>query len=428
MAEKLKDVDVLIIGAGVIGVCAAYYLLKGGREVTIVDREGVAAGSSFGNSGLIVPSHSIPLPAPGVISKGLRWLIDPGSPFFVKPRLSRDLASWLWRFQLAARRGPMERSVPILTGLSLASARAYRELIPQEGIECHYVERGVLSVYATRGGLKEAMSEIDILKRHGIAARPLSPDEVLDIEPTVRPDIKGGVLYETDSNFEPASFVNGLAKTVVSLGGEIESGREVQDISTSGQKVTEVVAGDTRYRPQEVVLAAGSWSARLGKQIGLRIPVQPAKGYSITITPNPGNGGAGTKTVSMPIMAYEARTTLAPMGPDIRLAGTLELSGLNTDVDRRRVRAMVSGIRRYVTGLDEMEIDPGTAWCGMRPCTPDGLPIIGRPLSLQNLIVATGHAQIGMTLGPITGRLVSQIAAGTEPELDVTPVAPDRFA
>jgi len=138
--------------------------------------------------------------------------------------------------------------------------------------------------------------------------------------------------------------------------------------------------------------------------------------------------GAGTKTISMPIMAYEARVTLAPMGQDIRLAGTLEMSGLNTHVDRRRVRAMVSGIRRYVTGLDETEIDPATAWCGMRPCTPDGLPIIGRPPSLDNLIVATGHAQIGMTLGPITGRLVSQIAAGTEPELDVTAVAPDRFA
>jgi D-amino-acid dehydrogenase len=317
----------------------------------------------------------------------------------------------------------MERAVPILTGLTLASARLYRELIPQEGIECHYVERGVLSIYATKGGLKEAMAEIEVLGRHGIVSRPLSPDEVLEIEPTVRADIKGGVLYETDSNFEPAGFVRGLADRVVSMGGEIESGREVQEISTNGHRVTEVVVGDTRYRPQEVVLAAGAWSSALGKQLGLRIPIQPAKGYSITMTP-----GAGTKTISMPIMAYEARVTLAPMGQDIRLAGTLEMSGLNTHVDRRRVRAMVSGIRRYVTGLDETEIDPATAWCGMRPCTPDGLPIIGRPPSLDNLIVATGHAQIGMTLGPITGRLVSQIAAGTEPELDVTAVAPDRFA
>jgi D-amino-acid dehydrogenase len=388
-----------------------------------VDREGVGAGSSFGNSGLIVPSHSIPLAAPGVITRGLRWLVDPASPFYVKPRLSRDLASWLWRFQAAARKGPMERAVPVLAALTLASTHIYRELIPEEGIECHYLDRGMLGLYATDHGLAEGLAEAALMRRHGITSRELTPREAVEIEPSVKPEIKGAVLYETDSNFEPASFVEGMAERVITMGGRIESGSEVRAVSITGRHVTEVVAGSKRYRPQEVVLAAGSWSSSLGKKLGLRLPVQPAKGYSITITPE-----AGASSVSMPIMAHEARAAVAPMGPELRLAGTLELSGLNTNIDRRRVRAIAKGLGRYVTGLDDTGIDPQRVWCGMRPCTPDGLPIIGRPPSLQNLIVATGHAMIGMTLGPITGRLVSQIAAGTEPELDVAPVAPDRFA
>ncbi len=422
MAGELREVDVLIVGAGVIGVCCAYYLLKGGREVTIVDREDVAAGSSFANSGLIVPSHSIPLAAPGVVTKGLRWLVDPASPFYVKPRLSRDLASWLWRFQAAAHRGPMERSVPVLATLTLASARIYKDLIPQEGIECHYLDRGMLGLYVTDHGLAEGMAEADLLRRHGIGSRRLEPGEVLEMEPAVKSGIKGGVLYETDSSFEPARFVQGLADRVVASGGRIDSGREVTALTATGRRVTEIVAGGTRYRPEEVVLAAGSWSPQIGKRLGLRLPVQPAKGYSITITP-----GAETKSISMPIMAHEARAAVAPMGSDLRMAGTLELSGLNTDIDQRRVKAIVSGLGRYVTGLEDVGIEPDRVWCGMRPCTPDGLPIIGRFPSLDNLIVATGHAMIGMTLGPITGRVVSQMADGREPEFDLSPVAPNRF-
>lgn len=406
-----------------IGVCAAYYLLKGGRQVTVIDREGVAAGSSFGNSGLIVPSHSIPLAAPGVITKGLRWLVDPGSPFYVKPRLSRDLASWLWRFQAAARRGPMERSVPVLAGLTLAGARLYDELIEEEEIPCHYQRRGMLGLYTTDHGLAEGMDEADTMRRHGIRSRRLDPDEVVEMEPTVRPGLKGGVLYETDSNLDPAGFVSGLANRVVAMGGTIVPGEEVLSLATLGENVTEVVATHSTYRPQEVVLAAGSWSPQIGKRLGLRLPVQPAKGYSITVR-MPSHG----PKPKMPIMAHEARAAVAPIGPDLRMAGTLELSGLNTDIDRRRVRAVVSGLKRYVTSLDEAEVEPEDVWCGMRPCTPDGLPIVGRPGDFDNVIVATGHAMIGMTLGPITGQLVSEIAAGKRPTLDIAPIAPDRFA
>ena len=391
--------------------------------MTVIDRTGVAAGSSAGNSGLIVPSHSIPLAAPGVITRSLRWLLDPSSPFFVKPRPSRELVSWLWRFLSAARHGPLERSAGILSALTLASAREYEELIPRERIECHYLRRGLLGLYTTREGLSEGAAEAELMRAHGIRSSNLEPHEILEIEPSIAPQVKGGVLYETDSNLDPTELMRGLAGRVVAMGGVIESGREVTSISTRGGMITTVTTVGMQYRPNEVVLAAGSWSPEIGRHLGLRLPVQPAKGYSITVTA----GDSGWRP-GLPIMAHEARAALAPMGTSIRMAGTLELGGMNTRIDRRRVRAIVAGVGRFLTLPGGMQFDHGQVWCGLRPCTPDGLPVIGRPSSHENLIVATGHAMIGMTLGPITGRLVSQLATGDEPEMDVAPLAPDRFS
>ena len=391
--------------------------------MTVIDRTGVAAGSSAGNSGLIVPSHSIPLASPGVITKSLRWLIDPSSPFYVKPRPSRELASWLCRFLSAARRGPMERSAGILASLTLASAREYEELIPKEQIECHYQRRGMLALYTSQEGLAEGADEAELMRGYGIRSTNLEPHEVLEIEPSTAPEVKGGVLYETDSNLEPTELMRGLASRVVAMGGVIESGREVTSISTRGGRITSVTATGAQYQPNEVVLAAGSWSAEIGRLLGMRLPVQPAKGYSITVTAE----DLGWRP-AIPVMAHEARAALAPMGDRIRMAGTLELGGMNMRIDRRRVGAIVSGIGRFLNVPGGMQIDHRQVWCGLRPCTPDGLPVIGRTGSHENLIIATGHAMIGMTLGPITGRLVSQLASGDEPEMDVAPLAPGRFS
>ena len=383
----------------------------------------MAAGSSAGNSGLIVPSHSIPLASPGVISKGLRWLLDPSSPFYVKPRLSGELASWLRLFLSAARHGPMERSAGILAYLTLESALEYEKLIPRERIKCHYLQRGMLGLYTTNKGLAEGVAEAELMRRHGIRSTNLEPDEILKIEPSIAPDVKGGVLFETDSNLEPTELMRGLASRVVAMGGAIEARREVTSITTCGRRISGVTAVGARYRPNEVVLAAGSWSPEIGRHMRLRLPVQPAKGYSITVTAD--NWGWRPE---IPIMAHEARAALAPMGAYIRMAGTLELGGMNTRIDWRRIRAIVAGIGRFLTVPSGVEIGHEHVWCGLRPCTPDGLPMVGRSNSFENLIIATGHAMIGMTLGPITGRLVSQLAMGDEPEMNIAPLDPDRFS
>ncbi len=411
-----------MVGAGIVGLSCAYHLLRRGRGVTVVDREGPGAGSSWGNSGLIVPSHSIPLAAPGVISRGLRWLADPASPFYVRPRPSADLVRWLLRFRSAARGGPMERSAAVLASLTLAGVRAWDELVESERIECGYARRGLLALYATDHGMAEGAEEAELLGRLGVPAAVLDRDAVLEIEPAASGEIRGGVHFGADANLDPAAAVSGLARRVEEMGGRIEAGRAVTSIAVSGGAVERVEAGDASYRPREVVLAAGSWSPGIARTVGIRLPVQPAKGYSVTIPSTPDGWRP-----RIPLMAHEARAALAPIGDGMRMAGTLELTGMDLSINRRRVRAIASGLGRYVPGLAGMQVDPAQVWCGLRPCAPDGLPIIGRPGAVGGLIVATAHAMIGMTLGPITGRLVSQLAMGERPELDLAPVSPNRF-
>ena len=356
------------------------------------------------------------------MSQGLRWLIDPASPFYVRPRPSADLARWLWRFRAAARRGPMERSAAVLASLTLAGARAWEELMEEERIECGYARRGLLALYATDRGMAEGVEEAELLGRCGVPTEVLDPAAVREIEPAASGEVRGGVHYTGDANLDPSALVQGLARRVEEMGGRIETGQEVTAIIARGGAVERVEAKGAAYRPRELVLAAGSWSTAIARTAGIRLPVQPAKGYSVTVPAGPGGW-----LPSIPLMAHEARAALAPMAGAMRMAGTLELAGMDLSISRRRVRAIAAGLERYITGLGGVEIDPDRVWAGLRPCAPDGLPIIGRPRPMKGMIVATAHAMIGMTLGPVTGRLVSKIAMGEHLEMDLAPVSPDRF-
>ena len=316
----------------------------------------------------------------------------------------------------------MERSAAVLAALTLAGARAWEELMEEERIDCGYARRGLLSLYATDRGMAEGVEESELLGRCGVPSVVLDLDGVREIEPAASDEVRGGVHYPGDANLDPSALVQGLARRVEEMGGKIEAGREVSAIVARSGAVERVEARGATYRPREVVLAAGSWSAAIARTAGVRLPVQPAKGYSVTVPAGPGGW-----LPRMPLMAHEARAALAPMAGVMRMAGTLELAGMDLSINRRRVRAIGAGLKRYVNGLEGVEIDPDRSWAGLRPCAPDGLPIIGRPRAMKGMIVATAHAMIGMTLGPVTGRLVAQLAMDDQPEIDLGPVSPSRF-
>jgi D-amino-acid dehydrogenase len=408
----------LVIGGGVIGVCAAYYLARDGVTVTLVEKGDIAAGSSYGNAGLVVPSHSIPLAAPGVWWKGLRWMANPESPLYIKPRLDGELLRWLLRFRAACTERHLHRAVPLLRDLGYESRALYRELATVAGLDFGYRENGVLQVFRTEKGLAEGVHEAEVLTSAGILVRPLDAAAARALEPALAPSVVGAVLFADDAQLVPDAFVTGLAHVAEKLGVQVRRSTEVIGLRMARGRIVAVETTRGDLEADAIVLAAGSWSPDLVRPLGLRLPVQPAKGYSVTYRRPP----AGPR---IPLLLGEAKMAVTPMGDTLRFAGTLELAGLDLSINRRRVDALVRSARDYLAGADPLEVLE--IWRGLRPCTPDGLPIVGRPAGLQNLLVATGHAMIGMSLGPVTGKLVAQLVSGERPSIDVAALSPDRF-
>ena len=412
---------VVVIGGGVIGVCAAYELATRGVPVTLVEQSTIASGCSYGNAGYVCPSHSVPLPHPGVLSEGLRFLLDPESPFYVRPRLDRALARWMWRFRAACTDAHVRHAMPVIRDLSQASLALFREHAKR--FDFAFRTDGLLAAYLTERGLEDGRHEAHVLESVGIAAKVLDGAAARAMEPALRPDVAGAVYFPDDAHATPDRFVHGLARLAEARGVTMRTNTEVLGFRTEGRRIAalETTRGDVACA--DVVLATGSWAPSLGRALALDVPIQPAKGYSLTYEA-PADGPR------LPVLCMEARVAVTPMewerGPILRFGGTLELAGLDFSINRRRVAAIERGPRRYLSLPDTLPLVE--VWRGLRPCTPDGLPMIGRPRQWENLVVATGHAMLGLTLGPITGRLVAEIVTGEKPALDVAPVSPDRFS
>jgi D-amino-acid dehydrogenase len=410
---------VVIVGGGVIGVCAAYYLAAAGARVSVLEQGEIGSGSSYGNAGLVVPSHSMPLAAPGVWQQGLKWMRDPESPFYIKPRLDPALLAWLWRFRRACTEAHVRRALPLLRDLSYRSLTLFRELAALDGVEFGFRQDGALAVYRTPAGYAHAQHEARRLEASGLPAKIVDAAGARDLEPSLARDVVGGVLFPDDAHLVPDRFVRGLARVAEARGVALRPGTEVLGFRTAGHRVTTVETTRGPVAADTVVLAAGSWSAGVARGLGLRLPIQPAKGYSVTYA----RPAAGPR---LPLLLGEARFAVTPMGEQLRFAGTLELAGLDFSINRRRVEAIVRGAARYLVGVEGLPLRE--IWRGLRPCTPDGLPLVGRPAGWENVILATGHAMIGVSLGPITGKLVAQLVAGSAPEMDLALLDPDRFA
>jgi len=416
-ATKRRE-DVLVIGGGVIGVCVAYYLTQAGRQVTLVEKGEICSGCSSGNAGLIAPSHSIPLPAPGVLRKALKWMFDPESPFYLKPRLDLDLLWWLWRFRAACKRTRMRRAMPILRDLNHASKELYDELASDDDLRFAYEQKGLLELFVTEQGARECTKAAELLQEFGIELNLLDAAQARAMAPNALPAVLGGVYSPGDVHIDPAEFTTQLARLAESRGARLRTSTEVLGFETSARRVSAVVTTRGDFCPHHVVLAAGAWSASLAKGLGIKLPVQPAKGYSITVT-------RPAKAPRVPLLLSEAKVAVTPFGETLRFAGTLELAGLDLSINRRRVAAIRRAVRKYHRcheGGELIEI-----WRGLRPCTPDGLPVIGRSAAYEDLIIATGHGMKGICLAPITGNLVAQLVCDEEPLLDLTPLSPERF-
>ncbi len=415
-----KDDEVIIVGGGVIGICSAYYLNSRGIKVTVLDKGKIGHGSSFGNCGLIVPSHSIPLAAPGVVLQGLKWMFDSTSPFYIKPRFNYELILWLWKFMKACNQRRTAKGIETLVKLTTESMSLYEQIMDANPeLDCSVRKDGLLMVYETVEGYNLGLHEAEAVESHGIESQKMTNNELQKFEPGLRNDVHGGVYYPGDGHFDPYKFVNQLSNLVKSKGVDIVEDTEVKDMIVSGNRISKIVTSNKEYTPNWTIITAGAWSPNLAKKIGLGLQVQPAKGYSVSYN----RTGLSIKT---PMLLSEAKIGVNPVIDGIRLAGTLELTGIDSSINEKRVQAIVGGAHEYLAG-DTAKFEITNVWTGMRPVTPDGVPVIDRIPNMENLIVATGHAMLGMTMGPVTGKAVSEIVIGDSHSLDLTPLKMDRF-
>jgi D-amino-acid dehydrogenase len=417
---------VLIVGGGVVGLCAAYYALEKGHAVTILERGAERHDScSLGNAGMIVPSHFIPLAAPGMVAMGLRMMRNPESPFYVRPRLDRDLVDWGMRFVRAANADHVRRSSPLLRDLSQASRCAYEDLAERFDDSFELVKRGLLMLCKTEKGLHEEAHLAETANQLGVVARVLDAKETARLDPGIRMDVAGAVYFPDDCHLSPQKLVARLKEAIRSGGGELLYETSVTGWQVSDGRIRSIQTNQGDRTADEYVLAAGSWSPPLLRDLNLRLPMQAGKGYSVTL-PTP------RQKPELCSILTEARVAVTPMGDTLRVGGTMEINGMDETINPARVRGILKSFPQYFPefGPDDFKTPDGQelpVWYGLRPCSPDGLPYVGRFRRYANLSAATGHAMMGVSLAPITGKLVAAILSGETPPIDIAALRPDRY-
>lgn len=413
--------SITIIGGGVVGLCVAYYARRQGLEVTLIERGGPDRDCcSLGNAGLVVPSHIVPLAAPGMVALGLKMMLRSDSPFYFRPGLDRDVWDWAWRFRRAANASHVERSAPLLLRLNLESRRLYEGLAGELG-DFGFREKGVLMLCRTERGLHEEAEVAERAKRLGLPAEVLSPEGCAALEPGLTLSVTGGVYYPLDCHLNPEQLVASLQQAAEAQGVRFLWSAEVTGWRVGTGKVEAAVTTQGEISADAFVLAAGSWSSRLGRGLGLRLPMVAGKGYNMTL-PRP------RKPLSVPAILTEGRVAVTPMGAALRFAGTMEIAGGDLSQNLSRIRGMQKTIPQYFPEFGPEDFQGVPTWCGLRPCSPDGLPYVGRFRRLPNLYIATGHAMMGVSLAPVTGHLISQLLTGDATPPDLAALDPERYA
>lgn len=410
----------IIIGGGIIGLFSAYYLHKAGWEVEILEQGDLQDNASFGNAGMIVPSHFIPLAAPGMIEQGIRWMFDSKSPFYVKPSLNPELIGWGLKFLKAANKKHVERSATALRDLSLLSKNLYQEFDKAAGFDFGLEDKGILMLFKTAKFEEEERHTAEKARELGLDAQYLTADECRKLQPEIGLDILGAVHYHCDAHLYPNKLMAGLVKYLEGAGVKIHSNTPVTHIERNDGKVISVVSNDKSFKADKFVIATGAWSPAVAKLAGVNVPLMPGKGYSFMVEQS-------QKRMSIPALLCEARVSVTPMGDSIRFGGTMEIGKVNNQVNMNRVAGIVESIPKYFPDLKPATPAQKDIWYGFRPCSPDGLPYIGQSAKYSNLTVATGHGMMGLSLAPATGKLVEEILNEKKASTNIELFSPNRY-
>lgn len=415
--------SVLICGGGVIGLSCAYYLAREGWRVTVVERNAEGADTcAHGSAGYISPSHVIPLAAPGMVWKGLKWMLSSRSPFYIQPRLDSDLMRWGWLFARACTQSHTRRAAPVLRDLCLGGRKLFVELADITGNAFELKTEGLLNLCQTQAGLDhEAHGLAAIARELGIEAQVLTAAQTAALEPGAKLAVVGSVYFPIDAHVTPRRLMPALTALLKDMGVKFSWNTSLFGWREEGGRITGVstTAGD--LFADEYVLAGGSWSPAMVNGLGLRLPMQAGKGYSLTLE-------KPRFQLTKSLILTERRVAVTPMGEKLRFGGTMEISGHRDIVRPERVEQIIAGAQAFFPELTAADFAGIKPWFGYRPVTPDGLPYIGRLGRFANLATASGHAMLGLTMAPISGLLIAEILTGRKPSVDLTLLNPNRYA
>ncbi|UCD74181.1 MAG: FAD-dependent oxidoreductase [Phycisphaerales bacterium] len=408
----------VVVGGGIVGVCSAYYLARRGHRVTLLAKGTIDDTASTGNAGIVALGH-LPLPRPGLAWKAVKWMFDSGSPLYIPPRLDPGLLRWLWNFRRACNPRQVDHCMKMLATLGRATIECWESIVSEQSIDCHYHRHGWMDVYRTEAGREHVRADAEVIGGYGFETEHLTGDELRKEDPAFSDAVLGAVRFPESAFLDPGPFMVALAKRLTEMGATVREETPVTCALIDDGKCSGVeLAGGGRIEADTIILAAGVWTTELARAIGVRVPMQAGKGYHVDlVAPDP--------CVKTACVLAEAFLAVTPIGDTLRLAGTVELSGINHNLARKRLDMLKVGARKYYRGIDEARITG--EWCGLRPCTADGMPVLGWAPGVEGLFIATGHARMGLTHGPITGRLASECILDGKPSLDITPMRVDRF-
>ena len=413
------DNEVVIVGGGIIGLCSAYYLRKNGAKVTILEKGEFADACSKGNQGWVCPALHSPVPEPGLVGTSIKTFFKKDNPLYIKPSAAPRLSGWLMQFMKYCNEKAFKAAEQALNSLSRSTFELY-DALEADGLNFEMYRDGMLFVFLNESALQQNAQKFHAhSKEYGHEAPIiLSGAEVRELEPGISDAVVGGILLENQRHIRPESFAEALTEKLESIGVDLKPNTEVTEIERQGNEVIAVKSRTERFEVGSLLLATGAWSGYLAKKLGYPIPLEAGKGYSITLS-NP------NINFNHPLYLGDSKAGMSPFDHSLRIGGTMELSGINSNLDKNRILGVRNAVSKYVKIELKAEIEE--EWTGMRPMTPDGLPVLGQIPNLKNTYIATGHGMVGVAMSPVTGKVMADLICSGETDIDLHPFDPNRF-